>query len=84
MNVVLLHPMVSALVPSASVLWCSTSLMRAPRMQDGVIKGPHPMTARPGSSPPGVCWEVGLCHWSPCGTTVLWGPRPDRQGPSDA
>lgn len=53
------------------------SLMRRTRMQDGVIKGLHPMTARPGSSPHQCLgWEAGLWAGSPCGTTVLWGPRP--------
>lgn len=42
MNIVLLHPMMSVLVPSASVLWCDMPLICIPRMQDGFIKGPYP------------------------------------------
>lgn len=42
MNIVLLHPMMSVLVPSASVLWYDMPLIRIPRMQDGFIKGPYP------------------------------------------
>lgn len=42
MNTVLLHPVMSVLVPSAFVLWCDMPLICIPRMQGGFIKGPYP------------------------------------------